>query len=311
MSIQTSLVPGAEPLLGVDGGGTQCRARLADMNGVTLAEAVGGPANIRFGLEESLSTVFRVSAHCLEAASLSQQDSHRITACLALAGASEPSHGAAAAQHPHPYREVLVTTDARAACVGAHRGSEGGIVIVGTGSIGWAELGARHIRVGGWGLAVSDEGSGAWLGREALRRLLWAHDGRAPWSRLLTILFDRFRSDPHAIVRFSADARPRDFGALAPVVADCAAANDPVATELMRRAGGHADALARGLIARGATRLALMGGLARKIEPWLAEDTRHHLVAPKGDALDGALLMAAASAGLRLPDRRPKLEKHR
>src|SRR5579872_20289 len=288
MSIQASLVPGAEPLLlGVDGGGTRCRARLADMNGATLAEAVGGPANIRFGLEESLATVFCAGARCLAAAGLSHQDSHRIIACLALAGASEPAYSSAAAQHPHPYRDVLLTTDAQAACVGAHQGSDGGIVIVGTGSIGWAELGGQHVRVGGWGLAVSDEGSGAWLGREALRRVLWAHDGRMQWSPLLTILFGHFQSDPHAIVRFSTDARPRDFAALAPDVVDSATADDPVAIELMRRAGSHADALARGLIARGAGRLALMGGLARMIEPWLAEDTRQHLVTPKGDALEG------------------------
>src|SRR5215469_16294536 len=109
MSIHAPLVPDAEPLLlGVDGGGTRCRARLADMNGATLAEAVGGPANIRFGLEESLATVFRLGAQCLEAAGLSPHDSHRITACLALAGASEPTHSTAAAQHPHPYRDVLV-----------------------------------------------------------------------------------------------------------------------------------------------------------------------------------------------------------
>jgi glucosamine kinase len=206
----------------------------------------------------------------------------------------------------------LVTTDAHAACVGAHRGQDGGIIIVGTGSIGWAELGGRDMRVGGWGLTVSDEGSGAWLGREALRRALWAHDGRIQWSGLLTSLFDRFGSDPHAIVRFSSDARPRDFAELAPAVVDSATADDPVAVELMRCGAGHADALARRLVAFGARRLALMGGLARKIEPWLAEDTRRHLVAPKGDALDGALLIAAAAAGLTGADTRLRtLEEQR
>jgi glucosamine kinase len=313
MSIHAPLVPGAEPLLlGVDGGGTRSRARLADLSGATLAQAIGGPANIRFGLEESLATVFRLGARCLDEAGLSPQDSQRITACLALAGASEPAHCAAAAQHPHPYRDAVVTTDAHAACVGAHRGRDGGIVIMGTGSIGWAELHGRHVRLGGWGLAVSDEGSGAWLGREALRRVLWAHDGRIQWTPLLMILFGRFQSDPHAIVRFSAEARPRDFGELAPVIVERAAENDPVAVDLMRAAGSHADAMARGLIAHGARRLALMGGLARPIEPWLAEDTRRHLVAPQGDALEGALLIAAAAAGLPPADMRLRaMEKHR
>jgi glucosamine kinase len=63
-------------------------------------------------------------------------------------------------------------------------------------------------------------------------------------------------------------------------------------------AAGHVDALARGLNALGARRLALMGGLGGAIEPWLAEATRRHLVAPEGDALEGALRLAAGAAGL-------------
>lgn len=298
MSIQPSLVPVAEPLLlGVDGGGTQCRVRLADLSGATLAEATGGPANIRFGLEDSLAAVFAAGARCLEQAGLPAGDSQRVIACLALAGASEPSYCAAAQAYPHPYRDAVVTTDAHAACIGAHGGRDGGIIIVGTGSIGWAELGGRHVRVGGWGLAVSDEGSGAWLGCEALRRVLWAHDGRIQWTALLALLFGCFRSDPHVIVRWASAARPRDFAELAPMIVDRAAAGDPVAVELMRMAAGHVDALARGLNALGARRLALMGGLGGAIEPWLAEATRRHLVAPEGDALAGALRLAAAAAG--------------
>ena len=42
-------------LLGVDGGGTWCRARLADTAGKILGEGLAGPANIRLGLQESLS----------------------------------------------------------------------------------------------------------------------------------------------------------------------------------------------------------------------------------------------------------------
>ena len=72
-------------------------------------------------------------------------------------------------------------------------------------------LAGRHHRVGGWGFPVSDEGSGAWLGCEVVRRVLWAHDGRAPWTGLLRGVFEQFNSDPHAIVRWMGSARPREF----------------------------------------------------------------------------------------------------
>ncbi len=157
-------------LLGVDGGGTQCRARLSDFSGAKLGEATAGPANIRFGLERSFSAILQATTECLVQAGLSSKDSSRITACLALAGASEPKHLAAAQDYPHPFRRAIVTTDAHAACVGAHGGRDGGIIIIGTGSIGWAERKELHYRVGGWGWPISDEGSGAWIGYEALRR---------------------------------------------------------------------------------------------------------------------------------------------
>ncbi|MBI4724482.1 MAG: N-acetylglucosamine kinase, partial [Rhodomicrobium sp.] len=44
-------------LLGIDGGGTRCRARLCTMSGAVIGEGVAGPANIRLGLEESFAAV--------------------------------------------------------------------------------------------------------------------------------------------------------------------------------------------------------------------------------------------------------------
>ena len=146
--------------LGVDGGGTRCRARLADSAGSILGQGLAGPANIRIGLEESQRSVLDAAGQCLAEAGASFGDP--IVACLALAGASEPREAAAAQAVFAPrFWRVLVTADAHAACVGAHRGEDGGVIIVGTGSIGWAVRGGRSYRVGGWGFPVSDEGGGA------------------------------------------------------------------------------------------------------------------------------------------------------
>jgi glucosamine kinase len=234
----------------------------------------------------------------LRQAGFSSRDLDRVVACLALAGASEPAYRALAERYRHPYRHAVVTTDAHAACVGAHAGGDGAVIIVGTGSIGWAELRGQHVRIGGWGPVISDEGSGAWLGCEAARRVLWAYDGRIAWSELLTVLFARFQSDPHAIVRWSSRAAPRDLAALAPLVVEFATQGDCVAVELMQTGAGYIDTLAKQLVSAGGGRLALMGGLAEHMQRWLAEETRRHLVRPAGDALDGAIRLAAAAAGL-------------
>lgn len=283
-------------LLGIDGGATKCRARLCAWSGRRLAEAVAGPANIRLDLEAGIAAVLDATRQCLGEAGLSASDLPRVSACLALAGATEPAARAAAQGNDWPFGCTLIVSDAEAACVGAHRGGDGGIIIAGTGSIGWAKIGSRQYRIGGWGLPASDEGSGAWLGRELLRRVLWAYDGRAEWSELLCEAFAKFENDPHAIVRWTSAARPHEFGALAPLVVTASERGDTAATELMQAAAFHIDALALRLIEVGVQRLCLLGGLAAALTPQVSEMTRAHLVTAAGDALDGALRLARAAA---------------
>jgi glucosamine kinase len=283
-------------ILGLDGGGTRSRARLCTYSGRLMAEAVSGPANLRLGIEASFSSVLNAARQCLDRAGMAHQSLSRVVACLALAGASEPGHLAAAKRHRHPFRAALITTDAHAACIGAHDGRDGGVIIAGTGAVAWALLKGKTYRIGGWGLPISDEGSGAWVGSEALRRVLWAHDGRIGWTPLLRALFADFSNDPHAIVGWTAAALPRDFGGFAPQIADYAQRDDAAAVELMRSAAGHIDSLAARLSALGAPRLALVGGFAAALQPWLASQTISRLVAPIGDAVQGALTLARATA---------------
>jgi glucosamine kinase len=282
-------------LLGVDGGGTNCRARLTTFSGELLGEAVSGPANLRQGLPQTFAAVLEATTECLAQAGLPRADLKRTIACLALAGASEPSHCAAAESYPLPFGQRIITTDAHAACIGAHQGRDGAIVVVGTGTVGWAVLNGRSHRVGGWGLPLSDEGSAAWLGCEALRRVLWAVDGRISWTPLLSAVFAHFNNDPHAIVRWGQTASPRDFGSFSPDIVEHAARGDEIARELMANAATHVDALVEQLLALGAARLSIVGGLAPLMLPWLCERTRARVVEPAGDALQGALELARAA----------------
>ena len=217
-------------------------------------------------------------------------------ACLALAGASEPTCLAAAQDYPHPFGKasssptrmppVLVpTANATAASSLLAPAPWVGLVVRG-----------QTYRVGGWGLPISDEGSGAWLGSQALRRVLWALDGRLAWTGLLRALAAEFGNDPHYIVRWADTASPRDFGSLAPRVFDYAARGDAVAVEIAEIAARHIDTLAVRLVEVGATRLAMVGGCAPFLQNFLAETTRSHLVEPIGDALEGALQVARSAA---------------
>ncbi|MBV8836653.1 MAG: N-acetylglucosamine kinase [Alphaproteobacteria bacterium] len=280
--------------LGVDGGGTRCRARLCDAAGRQLGQGESGPANIRFGVRDALASVLAATRQALEQAHLTAEDVPRITACLALAGATEPAERDAAQAQRHAFHSAIITSDAHAACVGAHSGLDGAVVIVGTGSIGWAVLRGRQYRIGGWGFELSDEGSGAWIGRELLRRTLLAHDGRTTWSALTRAIFGQF-STAQAIVQFATRATSRDYAALAPAVVEQAMRQDETALAIMRVAAAHIDAIATRLLALDVPRLSLTGGLAPHMLGFLSTTTRARLAAPQGDALDGALLLARAT----------------
>jgi glucosamine kinase len=283
-------------LLGVDGGGTHCRGRLSTATGQMLAEALGGPANIRLGLEKSVAVVLQIARECLARAGLKSSEISKINACLALAGASELSELESTALLKVPFRRVILTSDARAACLGAHPGRAGAVIVVGTGSVAWAELEGRSLRIGGWGLPLSDEGSGAWIGCEALRRTLWAQDGWIPWTPLLRMIFDQFQNTPHKIVRFASEAAPRDFGALAPQIVGFSESGDQTAVAIMQTAAAHIDRLSQRLLDLEVHRQALVGGLAARLRPWLSTSTRSRLVEPTGDAVDGALQIARSNA---------------
>ena len=282
-------------LLGVDGGGTRCRARLTDRAGTVLGEGNAGPANVRFGLTAAFTQILRATDQCLEQAGASRTR-QPIVACLALAGIGDLTAAGEAKSHPHPFAGMVCTSDAHAACVGAHAGRDGGIVIVGTGSIGWANLAGQSHRVGGWGFPVSDEGSGAWLGSEAIRRVLWAATACCPGR----ICCARSSSGSAAIRMPSCAGRARRVRATTPASRPALSSTRPngdrVATHLMQAAAMHIDALATRLIELGVTRLSLMGGLATHIAPLLSGHTKDVLVAPLGDALNGALRLAEFEA---------------
>jgi glucosamine kinase len=69
-------------------------------------------------------------------------------------------------------------------------------------------------------------------------------------------------------------------------------AGDPIARRIVREAAEQIDDLVRRLSECGAPRVALLGGLASSMQPWLAPDVQRRLVPVEGDAVDGALHLA-------------------
>jgi len=279
-------------LIGIDGGGSQCRARIRDGGGRLLGEGTGGPANIRLGPDFVWASIFAACRAALRAAGLPETALRFAQAGLGLAGAAQPRAVAALLAHTSPFSVTAVETDAHIAWLGAFGGGEGAILIVGTGSVGYGCLQGRSVYIGGRGCHISDDGSGAVMGRELLRRTIWAYDGRARMTALAAAVLDRFGGDPEAMVDWAYAARPSDYASFAPLTIEHARAGDPLATELVSGAAAAIGLIARRLVELGAPRLCLFGGLAEPLKPWLDPNLLPLLVTPMADALEGAIMLA-------------------
>ena len=292
-------------LIGIDGGGTDCRARICDSGGRILGEGTGGPANVRLDPALVMDSILTASRGAAQAAGLSGQDLQRAHAGLGLAGAALTSACARLLAEPHPFASVAIETDAYAAWLGAHGGSDGAILILGTGSCGLAVVGGRQFYVSGWGAEISDEASGKWIGREAIRRALWAYDGRAAMTPLAASGAGAFRRQAEEIVAFATEARPADYRRLGPLVLEHAAARDPLALALLGEAAADAvRMIARLLDVRRALRLAdrRAGGAALRMAA--AADPRAAVAAARRCARRRDPDGAARAGRRRQPSRR-------
>ncbi|MDQ0472287.1 BadF/BadG/BcrA/BcrD ATPase family protein [Labrys wisconsinensis] len=282
--------------LGLDGGGTNSRARLTDAAGLVLGEGVAGSSNLTLGVDVAATAIRAATAAALDAAGLDASALGRVRAGLGLAGANVPSLAAAIAAEPFGYAAVAVASDAVAACLGAHGGRDGAILILGTGSQGLALVQGRATAVGGWGFQIGDDGSGAILGRAAVRAAILSIDELAPRSALTRAVMARFHDDPSEAVIWAKSAVARDYARFAPLVFEHRAAGDAVAEALIDEAVAGVGAQLDRLMALGASRIVLVGGLAEPYRPWLPERFAPVLVAAEGDPMDGALALARREA---------------
>src|SRR5215813_4022844 len=251
--MMAALQPGAL-FVGVDGGGTGCRARIEDVEGSLLGTGIAGPAALRIGVDRALAEVEKACRVALEEAGLNSNALGSVHAAVGLAGVGRKGALEELVLRPHPFRSVVYAHDATIACIGAHGARDGGIVIVGTGSVGFAVVGEREIRIGGYGFPISDEGSGADLGLHAIRLTLRAYDERAVGTRLTREVMLRFHNDPFEAVAWMDRANATDYATFAPLVMRHADAGDPVARRIVRDAGEQIDELVRRLFECGASR---------------------------------------------------------
>jgi len=282
----------ASCLVGVDGGGSCCRIATLWQGRRCEVSLAGAGANVTTDLPAAVAVIRRALKTVAAKAGLADEELAGATAYLGLAGVVSAAQARAVAALL-PVANIHVEDDRAAAVVGALGIGEGTVVGVGTGSFLGRVAGGKTRLIGGWGLDLGDEASGAWLGRSLLSLVLAMGDGLEAHTPLGNEILAEFEGDGARIVAFARQAAPRDYARYAPKVVAAAKIGDPVAVDLMKTG---ADYIARGIAALGwhaPEPICLIGGVAPHYRGYLPRPMASVVISPVGRALDGALELAA------------------
>lgn len=283
--------------IGIDGGGSKSRAYIEDEDRNPIGSAVGGPSNIRLSTDVAWNSIYNAINAALAKTKISLEDTqYNFHVGLGLAGVEVPDDREHFLARSHPFKTILLESDAYAACLGAHNNNDGGIIIIGTGVNGYQVQNNKTVQVSGWGFPHDDIGGGAWLGLQATSLTLQWLDGRIKSSPMLEAIHRHFNEDLIEVVTYANAANSTRFAKLAPFVIQHIKEEDPYALKLIRTAASAIDnvseAMRRRAIDKNATLpISLFGGIAPFLRPWLSQNLQDRLVERTHDASVGAVFM--------------------
>lgn len=282
-----------EYLIGVDGGGTGTRVRLALPDGTEVAQGQSGPSGLAHGIEQAWHSIGTAIAKACASVGLPRPALAATAIGLGLAGVHNKLWASQFAQADPGYAALRLDNDGYTTLLGAHEGKPGTIVAIGTGSVGQALLADGSLReVGGWGFPAGDEASGGWIGLRAINHIEQVLDGRRPHSDFAAAVIAACGGGRDAIQVWLGKATQTSYAQLAPIVI-AHADSDDAARGFLSAAGAEVAAMARALDPTGELPVALCGGLGAPLRAYLPPELLARSVAPRGDAASGALRMIA------------------
>ncbi|MGA7560125.1 MAG: BadF/BadG/BcrA/BcrD ATPase family protein [Terriglobales bacterium] len=240
--------------LAIDGGGTKTRCLLADETTVLANATAGGSNIVRLGEQPAREALHTAVRKVCTTAKISPAQIGAV--CIGAAGAARPE---IAAKIRNILAELMGVTpvsievvgDAEIALEAAFGAGPGVVVIAGTGSIAYGrDAAGRIVRAGGWGFAISDEGSGHWIGRRAISAVVNAHDQDGETALTAMILHAWKISTLDELVQHANSTPPPDFPRLFPIVLRAADEGDAIARDLLAEAGAKLANLAAIVVRR-------------------------------------------------------------
>lgn len=215
--------------LGIDGGGTKTEAVLCSEDGVIVARAIAGAsAPISVPVPQLTSTLRQLFAD------LNLDARGNVVGYAGISGCATERDRSI---FERCSREVLpgnVSLRTGSDCVCAFNaaigpGTDGILLIAGTGSISYLRKDGNYHRIGGWGYLLGDEGSGYDMGRRALNAALRAYDGRGPQTLLQKLVEDRIGARVNRVTDSVYEHGRSEIASYARILITAAEAGDAVA----------------------------------------------------------------------------------
>lgn len=265
-------------VIGIDIGGTKTRGVRFE-GGMAVADESVGSSNVQnVSREEAARNLAELFAR------IGGGDVARVYAGAGGIDTDEDAAALAALIAPHvPGARITVVHDSRL-LLAAGGASTGVAVIGGTGSAAWGRNSrGEEARAGGWGYLLGDEGSGYWLGREAVRHSLRRmNQGLEPDELTTALMASCGVDDPNKLIALfhSADTGRRYWAERARLVVDAATAGHAASRVLVDQAGQDLAALAVQAVRKlGIDGPVILGGGLGMNVPRLQESFRSALAA--------------------------------
>ncbi len=279
--------------VGIDGGGSKCKAVIMDQNNNILGTGLSGPGNPLHGLKQATTSITASVQLALNNANLCHVKLNELIVGAGLAGVNLDTLFEQISTWQHPFKQMFLTTDLLIACLGAHQGEDGAVVITGTGSCGFSSVKGKSLIIGAHGFPHGDKGSGAWFGLQATKQVLLSLDGIvAPTLMSKQLLAIVNSKSAFELVEAIANKPATFYAKLANLVFDAAELGDAIAKNIILEGAEYINHVVAKLWQQNPPRMSIIGGLSSRLTPWLAPDISAKLSAALTPPEVGAILFA-------------------